>query len=110
MTHRIAGPMYRFEKYINEVGSGRLRADLRIRKKDQFQNMVGALNKMTEDLKHGLVKVNEVSAKLDKLIEELSTTSSKEILLKEDIRRIVSELKKDKQNLTKALEHFKVNY
>lgn len=110
MTHRIAGPMYRFEKYIKEVGSGKLYSDLKIRKKDQFQNMVEALNKMTDDLKLGLVKVNDVSGKLDKLIGELSDSSSREILLREDIKRIVSELKKDKQNLTKALEYFKIKY
>jgi len=110
MTHRIAGPMYRFEKYINEIGSGRLDADLKIRKKDQFQNMAGALNKMTGDLKLGLSEVNEVSAKLDKLIGELSDSSSREILLREDIKRIVSELKKDKQNLSKALGYFKIKY
>ena len=108
MTHRIAGPMYRFEKYINEIGSGRLYSDLKIRKKDQFQNMAGSLNKMTQDLKLGLVEVNEVSEKLDKLIGQLSDSSSREILLKEDIKRIVSELKKDKQNLSRALGYFKI--
>jgi methyl-accepting chemotaxis protein len=109
MTHRIAGPMYRFEKYINEIGSGKLYTGLKIRKKDQFQNLVTSLNNMTDDLKRGLIKVNDVSRKLDSLIEELSTTSRKEILLKEDIRKIVGELKKDKENLTKALGYFKIN-
>jgi len=72
--------------------------------------MVGALNKMTDDLKLGLSEVNVVSAKLDKLIEELSYSSNREILLKEDIKRIVSELKKDKQNLSRALGYFKIKY
>ncbi len=108
MTHRIAGPMYRFEKYISEIGSGRFYSDLKIRKKDQFQNMAGSLNKMTQDLKLGLIEVNEVSEKLDKLIGQLSDSSSREILLKEDIKRIVSELKKDKQNLSRALGYFKI--
>ena len=110
MTHRIAGPMYRFEKYIKEIGSGKLYSDLKIRQKDQFQNMVGALNKMTGDLKMGLSEVNIVSVKLDKLIEELSDSSTREILLKEDIKRIVIELKKDKQDLSKALGYFKIKY
>lgn len=110
MTHRIAGPMYRFEKYIKEIGSGRLNSDLKIRKKDQFQNMADSLNNMTKDLKLGLGEVNEVSDKLDKLIEELSMSSSREILLREDIKRIVIELKKDKQNLSRALEYFKIKH
>lgn len=110
MTHRISGPMYRFEKYVGEVGSGKLCSDLKIREKDQFQSMVSALNKMTKDLKFGLVEVNEVSVKLDKMIDELSDSSNREILLREDIKRIITELKKDKQNLSKALEYFKIKY
>lgn len=109
MTHRVAGPIYRFEKYAQELGSGKLNSDLRIRKKDQFQNLVKSFNKMTHDLKSGLLKVNEVSEKLDKLIDELSDTSNNELLLKEDIKRIVSELKKDKQDLKKALMYFKID-
>ena len=108
MTHRVAGPMYRFEKYAQKVGSGDLLPDLRIRRKDQFQNLVGAFNKMTNDLNAGLLKVIGVSEKLDSLIEELSDNSGNEILLKEDIKKILTELKKDKQDLKKALAYFKV--
>ncbi|MDP6686162.1 MAG: hypothetical protein QGI05_04325, partial [Candidatus Omnitrophota bacterium] len=37
MTHKVAGPMYRFEKYAELVASGELSSNLKIRKKDQFQ-------------------------------------------------------------------------
>ncbi|MBU4343262.1 MAG: hypothetical protein KJ902_01645 [Candidatus Omnitrophica bacterium] len=110
MTHRVAGPIYRFEKYAQEVGSGQLCSELKIRKKDQFQNLVGAFNKMTDDLRSGLIKVAGVSQKLDGLIDQLSDSSNKEeLLLKEDIKKIVSELRTDKQDLKKALAYFKVN-
>ncbi|MFA4992164.1 MAG: methyl-accepting chemotaxis protein [Candidatus Omnitrophota bacterium] len=108
MTHRLAGPIYRFEKYVEEVGSGRLSSNVKIRKKDQFQNMANALNRMTSDLKRALSEVNDVSVKLDSLIEELSTSSNREVLLKDDIKRLVFELKNDKQTLAKALDYFKL--
>jgi methyl-accepting chemotaxis protein len=108
MTHRVVGPIYRFEKYAEKVGSGELSADLKIRKKDQFQNLVNTFNKMTQDLSIGLLKVMNVSEKLDSLINELSDSSNREMLLKEDIRKVVSELKKDKQDLNRTLSYFKV--
>lgn len=108
MTHKVVGPMYRFEKQAEKIGSGELSADLKIRKKDQFQNFVTAFNKMTNDLNSGLSQVIGVSEKLDNLIEQLSDNSGDEILLKDDIRKIVHELKKDKQDLKKALSYFKV--
>lgn len=109
MTHRIAGPMYRFEKHAEKVGSGELCSDLKIRKKDQFQDLLVTFNRMTHDLREGLLKVVGVSDKLDTLIDEISDGSNREILLKEDIKRIIAELKKDKQDLKKALSYFKVN-
>ena len=109
MTHRVVGPMYRFKKYAEQVGAGALSPGLQIRQKDQFQNLVGVFNKMTDDLRIGLLKVMGVSDKLDGLIEQLSDKSNNEILLKDDIKKIVSELKKDKRDLKKALEYFKVN-
>lgn len=109
MTHRVVGPMYRFEKYAEKVGSGEISSDLKIRKKDQFQNLVGAFNKMTQDLGAGLLKVIGVSDKLDALIDQLSDSTNSEMLLKEDIKKIVSELRKDKRDLKKALAYFKVN-
>lgn len=109
MTHRVAGPMYRFERYAQKVGNGELLPDLKIRKKDQFQNLVNTFNNMAQGLSMGLLKVITVSEKLDGLIDELSDDSNKEMLLKEDIKKVVSELKKDKQDLKKALSYFKVN-
>ncbi|MBU0759159.1 MAG: hypothetical protein KKC66_06910 [Candidatus Omnitrophica bacterium] len=109
MTHRVAGPMYRFKKYAEQVGAGNLYSGLQIRQKDQFQNLVGTFNKMTDDLRIGLLKVMGVSDKLDSLIEQLSDRSNSEMLLKDDIKKVVSELKKDKSDLKKALGYFKVN-
>ena len=109
MTHRLAGPMYRFEKYAQKIGNGELTPDLKIRKKDQFQNMVSAFNNMTQGLSVGLLKVVGVSEKLDGLIDELTDSSNQELLLKEDIKKIVSELKKDKKDLNQALSYFKIS-
>jgi len=108
MTHRLAGPIYRFEKYAQKIGSGELSPDLKIRKKDQFQNLVNTFNKMASNLNTGLLEVVAVSERLDNLIEKLSGDSRSEIPLKEDIAKILSELKKDKKDLKKALSYFKV--
>ncbi len=108
MTHRLVGPVYRFEKHAQKIGSGELYSNLNIRKKDQFQNLVTSFNNMTDDLSMGLLNVIKVSEKIDNLIEKLSDNTNNEMLLKEDIKGVVSELKKDKQGLKKALGYFKI--
>lgn len=109
MTHRVAGPVYRFEKFIREFAGGRVVPDLKIRKKDEFQSMAVSLNKMTDDIKKWLLEVGAISIKLDKMINALSEASDKDILLTEDVKKIVAELKKDKQNLIKLVSYFKVS-
>jgi len=109
MSHRLAGPMYRFEKYAQEIGSGKLSSNLKIREKDQFQSMVPAFNAMTQSLNGGLSEIIGVSEKLDVLIEDLSDSSDREKPLKEDIKKVVSELKKYRSDLKKALSYFKIN-
>jgi len=108
MTHRIAGPMFRFARYVEQIGSGELTTDLKIRKKDQFQNLVAAFNKMTDDLNAGILKIVDVSERLGVLIDRLSDPSNKELLLREDIKKLISELRHYKQELTKAISYFKL--
>jgi len=96
-------------KYAQEVGSGQLCSELKIKEKGPVSESCGLLNKMTDDLRSGLIKVAGVSQKLDGLIDQLSDSSNKEeLLLKEDIKKIVSELKSDKQDLKKALGYLKL--
>lgn len=45
-SHRLVGPMYRFEKMVQELVSGNYKLRIRIRKRDQFKEMEGYLNRL----------------------------------------------------------------
>lgn len=49
-SHKIAGPIYRFEKDIAQVADGDLRHRIQIRKNDQFQELAVSLNQMLDAL------------------------------------------------------------
>jgi len=62
-SHKIAGPIYRFEKDIQQVGEGDLRHRIRIRKNDQFQELAVSLNQMIDGLSSRVSAVkNEAQA------------------------------------------------
>jgi len=45
-SHRIAGPLYRFEKILQQIGAGDLTANVKLRKKDQlveFEKLINIL-------------------------------------------------------------------
>ena len=59
VSHKIAGPMYRFEKDIDRVAAGDLKHRIHIRQGDQFQEMVTALNTMITELNRNLSDIRE---------------------------------------------------
>ncbi|MCG8619447.1 MAG: HAMP domain-containing protein [Desulfobacterales bacterium] len=50
VSHKIAGPMYRFELDIKRVTEGDLKSRIHIRKGDQFQELANSLNAMIDSL------------------------------------------------------------
>jgi methyl-accepting chemotaxis protein len=57
VSHKIAGPMFRFEKDIERITGGDLKSHINLRKGDQFQEMVKTLNTMIDSLNS---KVSEI--------------------------------------------------
>lgn len=47
-SHKLVGPMYRFEKAMNELIRGNYKLRIRIRKKDEFKEMEGLINRLSE--------------------------------------------------------------
>jgi methyl-accepting chemotaxis protein len=82
ISHKIAGPLFRFEKELNEIGKGDLTKTIKLRKKDQFKDLAESLNNMTTDLRSRVLvvkeEVNQVfesarkHSESEKVIEELN--------------------------------------
>jgi hypothetical protein len=52
-TFRIAGPVYRFEKFLREVGEGSESQPCRLRKGDQLLELCALLNQATAEAREG---------------------------------------------------------
>ena len=63
VSHKIAGPMFRFEKDITRIAQGDLKSRIRIRKGDQFQELAESLNYMIQSLSNRMNAVKEISDK-----------------------------------------------
>jgi signal peptidase II len=50
-SHSIAGPIYRFEKVLNELADGNLDVRLKLRKMDEFHEVAEAFNRAMTNLK-----------------------------------------------------------
>ncbi len=91
ISHKLAGPMFRFEKDLDKIKQGDLNVNVCLRKKDQFFEMATALNNMTQGINKKISKVNQRLDETLPLPDETATCKQcqkkiqelKDILLKE---------------------------
>lgn len=67
VSHKIAGPMFRFEQDLKVIGEGDLQKKIRIRDGDQFGSVAANLNTMVESLNTRIVTVQD---ELDRLVKK----------------------------------------
>lgn len=58
-SHRLVGPMYRFEKMAQELIAGNYGLRIKIRKRDEFKEMEGLLNRLAETLEVAKTRDNQ---------------------------------------------------
>ena len=71
VSHKIAGPMFRFEKDIERIAGGDLKSHINLRKGDQFQEMVKTINTMIDSLNS---KVSEIRQEVAEQAENSALT------------------------------------
>jgi methyl-accepting chemotaxis protein len=72
LSHRIAGPLFRFEKSTEEVGRGNLSFRISLRKEDEFREFQEKFNAMTESLRDKVSEDVERAARVRKELEALA--------------------------------------
>jgi len=69
ISHKIAGPLFRFEKDVKAIADGDLTLTIWLRKKDQLRELAQDINQMTSCLNR---KVREIQTELEKIIHSAS--------------------------------------
>ena len=85
ISHKIAGPMFRFEKDIQSIATGDLGIKINLRQKDQFTTIATCLNEMTLNLNS---KIQTITSEINDILD-----SKKEIKNVDDYSKRVLELK-----------------
>jgi len=69
-SHFVAGPIYRFERILDDMKGGKLNMHVKLRKHDEFKDVADSFNQALSSLR---VKIREdrgaVSSQADKLLE-----------------------------------------
>jgi methyl-accepting chemotaxis protein len=109
LSHRIAGPLFRIEKDAKEIGSGNLTLKIRLRSTDEITKMADKLNEMIGNIRKGLLDIKSQSDDLGKGIDSLTVLCRDKPSLPQEIRDALEKLSIKKDELNKAIDHFKLN-
>lgn len=92
-SHRLVGPMYRFERTVEELISGNYGIRIKIRKGDEFKEMEALLNRLAGDLdlKKGRDQqfYSDAMTKLETIRAMLEAEGAE---YPEDVKRLTQEL------------------
>jgi len=102
VSHKIAGPLYRFRKVIQQLKEGDFCSDFKIRHLDQLQDLAQELNDMIAKVRGEL---RQLKGHIDSLADKLDSLSEQET--SETKKKDLSELKHITKEINKIIGYFK---
>jgi methyl-accepting chemotaxis protein len=66
VSHRIAGPLYRMEKDVQEVASGNLKKRFKLRSTDELKLLAESLDGMAQNLRQDVDDIKSAASELEK--------------------------------------------
>lgn len=102
VSHKIAGPLYRFKKIMEAMGEGDFLSQVKIRKGDQLQDLAKIFDNM---IAKNRLKIKALKADLGVFNEKLSNISESEI--SEHKKAYLRELKNISREIDQTINFFK---
>jgi methyl-accepting chemotaxis protein len=78
VSHKMVGPLFRFEKELKDIGEGDLTRQVIVRKKDSIGDMAGCLNDMISSLHD---KILDIQTEVEYIVESASRQNAPEGLI-----------------------------
>lgn len=78
LTHRFAGPVFRFEKSLEEMLRGNFDVEIRLRAKDEAKELAQMFNEFNAGLSLHLKEIRDLSDKIETHISDAKTSNGPE--------------------------------
>ena len=109
LSHRIAGPLYRLEKSVEEITKGNLDFRITLRRKDEAKELAASMNSMIRELSGRIGDIKKKADIVQGTIHSLSERARDEKVVAPEIREGVSEAMQSMEDLKKTLSFFKLH-
>jgi methyl-accepting chemotaxis protein len=106
ISHRIAGPLYRFEKSLTAIGEGDLTYRFNLRRQDQLSDLANTLNSFTSEFENKVagmkLNIDEITATIREIEHSLASGDN-------NIRLLIQKLSLSLNSLNDTVSRFKTS-
>jgi len=102
VSHKIAGPLFRFKKVMQELEAGDFTTAFQLRNLDQLRELFNSFESM---IKKTRLELGQVKSSFKSLKEKLDTLSEDEV--SDQKRSTLKELKKISEEINQKMDYFK---
>jgi methyl-accepting chemotaxis protein len=107
VSHRIAGPLYRFRSIFKAIAHGDLSIRANLRKTDYLGKESDSLNEMILSLRTKLVSIQKHSEALEATLSELKESAERGSL--KEMHRHIVDLQAQTEGLEASIRHFRLH-
>ena len=105
-SHKIAGPLYRFDRLFESIKEGNLPKKITLRKGDYLLNEMKLINEMLESLQKGVKEIQGAQLGLNEAISECKNVVSH--ASKDEILKRMNHITEKGDQLGEKLAYFKL--
>lgn len=105
-SHKIAGPVYRIEKTLYEISKGNLALKIKLRRRDELQDLADTINIMTGSLNKTMALSKETGAKIQKDLDDIKKAISDQPYDRTRVESSINSLQAKISELSSSLNHW----
>lgn len=109
LSHRFAGPLFRFQATLDELGAGNLTRRFSLRHKDQFKDLAERINALAAVLDGKMGDIKSRAAEISRIIADLRFVSASQPALKEVLALPLQEMTEKLVALQEAAGYFQTS-
>ncbi|MCX5692624.1 MAG: methyl-accepting chemotaxis protein [Candidatus Omnitrophica bacterium] len=99
-SHRIAGPVYRIGKTLEDITKGNLGLRIRLREGDELVDLADTINNLTGNFNKTIILDKDIAIKIEKDLEEIKKLSSSQPCDCAKIGALISSLQEKSKELS----------
>lgn len=108
LSHKVAGPLFRFVMCCREVANGNLKIQVNLRKGDELRELETAYNDMTDRLRGNIREDRNKLAEIEDAAKIITETLGKSTIGKTEKDKLLEEAKFIQEQSTKICDYYTI--